>query len=394
MPGGGYRLAYRVRALFPETFAIRQVFLDARTGFTLLEYDDLHTQTAGVAGRATGVLGDQKKISVQPGSGGYVSDDKLRPPVLSTYDFRFSVGRFVAFLNTGGSPGNLTPSDLGTDNDNVWTDGAVVDAHVYAGYTYDYYFKRHGRRGLDNANIPIRSVTHMLRREDFSLYSLEIVLSYFANASYLGDGVMMYGDGLPPTVTLGGQRWNYLAGGLDVVGHELTHGVTDYSSRLIYQGESGALNEAFSDMMGTATEFFFQPEKADYAMGEDVITPGGIRSMQNPTAYGDPDHYSVRFTGSQDGGGVHINSGIPNHAFYLAIEGGTHRLGGVVRGVGGANREQVEKVFYRAFTSFLSPSATFAQARAATLQAARELYGVGSAPERAVTEAWTAVGVN
>jgi thermolysin len=390
---GGYRLAYRVRALFPETYAIRQIFVDAKTGETLLEYSDIHTQ-AGLSGKATGVLGDAKKISVQTGSGGYVSDDKFRPPVLSTYDFRFNLGRFITFLNTGGAPSNLASSDLGTDADNVWTDGALVDAHVYAGYTYDYYFKRHGRRGLDNANIPIRSVTHMLRREDWPLYSLDIIFTFFVNAAYVGDGVMIYGDGLPPNVTLGGQRWNYLAGGLDVVAHELTHGVTDYSSRLIYQGESGALNEAFSDMMGTAVEFSFQPEKADYLLGEDVVTPGGIRSMQNPLPYGDPDHWSVRYTGNEDSGGVHINSGIANHAYYLAIEGGTHRLGGVVRGVGGQNREQIEKVFYRAFTSFLPPSATFAQARAATIQAARELYGVGGAPERAVTEAWTAVGVN
>jgi thermolysin len=322
-----------------------------------------------------------------------VTDDKFRPPVLSTYDFRFNLNRLIVFLNSG-SPSNLTANDLGTDADNVWTDGAVGDAHIYTGYVYDYYFKRHGRRGLDNANIPIRSVTHMLRREDWQLYSLDIVFTFLINAAYLGDGVMIYGDGLPNNVTVSGQRWNYLAGGLDVVAHELTHGVTDYSSALIYQNESGALNESFSDMMGTAVEFYFQPTRADYLMGEDVVTPGGIRSMQNPMAYGDPDHYSVRYTGSEDGGGVHINSGIPSNAFYLAIEGGTHRLGGTVQGVGGANREQIEKVFYRAFTSFLAPSANFSQARAATIQAAQELYGVGGAVERAVTQAWNAVGVN
>jgi len=116
--------------------------------------------------------------------------------------------------------------------------------------------------------------------------------------------------------------------------------------------------------------------------------------MQNPMAYGDPDHYSVRYTGTADNGGVHSNSGIANHAFYLAIEGGTHRLGGTVVGVGGANREEIERVFYRAFTAFLAPSATFAQARAATIQAARELYGVGGPVEAAVAQAWNAVGVN
>ena len=116
--------------------------------------------------------------------------------------------------------------------------------------------------------------------------------------------------------------------------------------------------------------------------------------MQNPGSFGDPDHYSARFTGTADNGGVHINSGIANHAFYLAIEGGTHRLGGRVTGVGAANREQIERVFYRAFTAFLGPSSNFAAARAATLQAARELYPTNPAVEAAMTQAWNAVGVN
>ncbi|HSB61029.1 MAG TPA: M4 family metallopeptidase, partial [Vicinamibacteria bacterium] len=395
---GGYALAYRVRFSLAEPLDLRLLFVDAHTGRTLLELSDLKRQAVG---NATGVLNDRKKISTRQSGGGYVADDALRPPVISTYDFRGSLFRLIEFLNSPRPASNLRPSDLAADGDNDWTDGANVDAHVYAGYVYDYYFKRHGRRGLDNANIPIRSVTHPLRREDWVLYDREVVGSFFINAAYLGEGIMFYGDGLPPGVPdpFNGQTWNYVAGSLDVVAHELTHGVTDYSSRLVYRDEPGALNEAFSDIMGTSVEFFYQSpgsgsRLADYTLGEDVATPGGIRSMQNPVAYGDPDHFSLRFLGPQDNGGVHINSGIANHAFYLAIEGGTHRLSGVsVQGVGAANREQMERVFYRAFTSFLTPVAGFAQARAATIQAARELYGVGSPAERAVTQAWTAVGV-
>jgi Zn-dependent metalloprotease len=180
----------------------------------------------------------------------------------------------------------------------------------------------------------------------------------------------------------------------------LSHGVTEFSSNLIYLNESGALNEAFSDIMGTSAEFFFQPpgtgsRQADYLIGEDVIRPGGLRSMSNPAAYGDPDHYSKRFLGSEDNGGVHTNSAIASQAFYLAIEGGTNATSGrSVQGIGGANREQMEKVFYRGFTELLPANATFSVARAATIQAARDLYGAGGNVERAVTEAWTAVGVN
>jgi thermolysin len=387
---GGYRLAWRVRARFGEGFDVRQVFLDATSGELIVEWKDVHSQVAAIG---TGVLGDQKKLSVSSASGGFTTSDRLRPPLISTYDFRFSVNRLNQFFGAGASPSNLTAGDLALDSDNVWTDGAVVDAHAYAGYTYDYFFSRHGRRGLDNADIPVHSITHALRREDWMLYSTDVVLDLLANAFYFGDGVMYYGDGLPSNVTLSGQRVNYLATALDIVAHELAHGVTDYSSQLIYVGQSGALNEAFSDMMGAAVEFAFQPEKADYLCGEDAFAPGGIRSMQNPTAYGDPDHMSIIFTGSADNGGVHINSGIPNNAFYLAIEGGRHRLGATVQGVGASNRAQIERVFYRAFTAFLAPNTSFVQARAATIQAARELYGTTPAVEAAVTQAWTAVGV-
>jgi thermolysin len=169
--------------------------------------------------------------------------------------------------------------------------------------------------------------------------------------------------------------------------------------------ESGALNEAFSDIMGTGVEFFFQPVgagigQADYLLGEDAFrAPGGARngtrSLVNPASYGYPDHYSIRFTGPQDSGGVHINSSIVNHAFYLAVEGGRHRLSGItVQGVGGGNREQIEKAFYRAFVFLLPASANFSTARAATIQAAQDLYGASSAAAQAITQAWTAVGVN
>jgi Zn-dependent metalloprotease len=387
----GYRLAYRVRASFEESFEVRQVFLDAATGELLREYSDLRTQAAGIG---TGVLGDQKKISVASGGSGFTTSDRLRPPAISSYDFRFNLNRLILFLNADGSPDNLTAADLGTDTDNVWTDGALVDAHVYAGYVYDYFYKRFGRLGLDNDNIAVHGVTHALRREDWRLYSQGTILTFFANAFYLGDGVMYYGDGLPPNVTFYGQRVNYLAGALDIVAHELSHGVTEYSSGLVYRDESGALDEAFCDIMSTSAEFYFQPGKADYLAGEDVFTPGGLRSLQDPQAYGDPDHYSIRYRGSADNGGVHINSGIVNHAFYLAIEGGRHRLGATVQGVGAAYREQIEKAFYRGFTSFLTPSASFSQARVATIQAARELYGPASAAETAITQAWNAVGVD
>ena len=386
---GRYVLAYLARVATAEDLTL--YFIDAHTGAVIDRRSDAHRQTAAV-GLGTGVLGDRKKVSAASQGGVFVGSDKLRPPVIETYDMRGNLSRTLQFLN---GFTNLGPSDLATDSDNDWTDGANVDAHTFAGYTYDYYFKRFGRLGLDNANIRIRSLTHPVNRQDVFTQPGSIIGLFYVNAFYAGNGIMVYGEGLPSNVRLGGQNWNFIAGALDIVAHELTHGVTDYSSQLIYQNESGALNEAFSDIMGTAVEFFFQESTADYLSGEDVITPGGGRSMENPAAFGDPDHYSRRFLGTADNGGVHINSGIANNAYYLAVEGGTNRTSGLaVQGVGRANRDQMEKVFYRAFTQLMPANSTFATARAATIQAARDLYGANSNAERAVTQAWTAVGVN
>lgn len=392
-PGGAYRLAWRIRAAVKSS--IRQYFVDARTGAILLEYDDVKTQA--VRGEARGVLGDRKKISVTTGGGGFVAEDPLRPPTLRTYDMKGNMGRVNDFIS-----GRVTLSpttELAADADNNWTDGAAVDAHVYAGLTYDFFFKRFNRRGLNNADIRIISLVHPARREDVFTDEGEDNLDFFVNAGYYGSGIMIYGVGLPPGTTSGGQSVDFLSGALDIVAHELTHGITDYTSDLIYRNESGALNEAFSDIMSAAVEFTYQPPgsgslRADYLLGEDVIKPGGFRSMADPGMFGDPDHYSRRFTGTRDNGGVHINSGIANHAFYLAIEGGTNRTSGLgVQGVGAANRQQIEGAFYRAFTELMPSNATFSTARAATIQAARDLHGVNSAAERAITQAWTAVGV-
>ncbi len=390
-----YTLVYRARVATPED--IYEYFVDARTGAILEKRSDVHTQAA--VGLGSGVLGDRKKVVASQSGGAFVASDLLRPPLINTYDMQGNLGKALAVIN---GFANAADADLATDTDNEWTDGADVDAHTYAGYTYDYYYKRFGRRGLDNANLKMRSIVHPVRRSDIFNYSSGTISLYYLNAFYAGDGLMVYGEGLPPGFVLSGTRQsvNFFAGGLDVVAHELSHGVTDYTSQLMYRGESGALNEAFSDIMGTSVEYFFQspgngPLHADYLIGEDIITPGGIRSMADPASFGDPDHYSRRYTGSADNGGVHTNSAIANQAFYLAIEGGTNRTSGLqVQGVGGGNREQIEKVFYRAFTQLMPANSTFATARAATIQAARDLYGANSAAERAVSQAWTAVGVN
>jgi bacillolysin len=362
-----------------------RVFVDARSGALVWHYADLRTDAA--VGEGTGVWGDRKKVSANSAPDGFRADDQLRPPALTTYDLHFDLAAAGAAL----SDGELDPSFVARSANNTWTDGAVVDAHVYAGLTYDYYFKRHQRRGIDGQNLPVRSVTHFLPRS-----------SGFANAFW--DPVlnaMFYGDG--------DQSFSAFSGGLDVVVHEMTHGVTQYTWDGIYSGESGALNEAFSDIMATGAEFFYEPEgtarhHADYYLGEDlsfVFDPPrmAVRSMENPSLFCseqlgvcDPDHYSNIYRGAQDGGGIHHNSAIANHAFYLLVEGGVNRTSGIrVDGLGPERRPDAERIFYRGFIAYLTPSARLADARAATVQAARDLFGEAEAAQ--VETAWTAVGV-
>jgi Zn-dependent metalloprotease len=406
LESGGYALTYRYQAVTAADASV--YFIDAGSGDVRLKHSLLQSQSAVVTG--TGVLRDTKKVSVRAQAGTYVADDQLRPPSLRTFDLR---GNFNAALDALNGVTALGTANLATDASTAWSDGPNVDAHAYEGYTYDFFFKRFGRHGLDNQDTRIVGLTHTVRLQDVLTAPGNILGTFYLNAFYCpqcgadGKGMMVYGEGLPDNLRIQiGSTFvgiKNFAAALDIVAHELTHGVTAFTSRLSGGNEPGALNEAFSDMMGCSVEFFIQPagngpQRADYTMGEDIVTslvPGLVRSLQDPAAFGNPDHYSKRLLDANDNGEVHANSTIPSHAFYLAIEGGTNRTSGLaVQGVGAANREQIEKVFYRGFTSLLPSNATFAVARAATIQSARDLYGAGGAVERAVTQAWTAVGVN
>ena len=209
---------------------------------------------------------------------------------------------------------------------------------------------------------------------------------------------MNYGDG-------DGFTFTFFSAALDVVAHELTHAVTQFTSDLIYLNESGALNEAISDIMSAGVEFEFEPlgsgrQRAEWLLGEDLFIGFGpsIRSLIDPLSVGDPDHYSIRCDvqcpESVDNGGVHINASIVTHAFYLMVVGGTNRTSGItVAGLGMDQMDRVESIFFRAFVFFLVPSSDFSDAREATLRAAREIHGAESPEERAVRDGWNAVGV-
>lgn len=341
-------------------------FINAATGEVVNKYNAIDTATpnptlagTNTTGTGIGVLGDTKSIHTILSSGYYYLQDNTRGQGVLTNDGK----------NRQVLPGTLW-KDL-DDNLNTSYDAPAVDAHYYAGVTYDYYKNVFNRNSFDNAGAALKSTVHYSRN--------------YNNAFWNGTQ-MVYGDG-------DGTTFIPLSGGIDVVGHELTHAVTEKSSNLTYQYESGALNEAVSDIFGTLVEFY-DNRKPDFEIGEDIYTPNNpndaLRSMSDPTKYGDPDHYSKRYTGTSDNGGVHTNSGIINKAAYLISQGGTH-YGITVTGIG---NDKLGAIFYRANTTYYTSSTNFSLARAGAVQAAKDLYGATSTEANTVSQAFTAVGVN
>ena len=339
-------------------------FIDQATGEVLHKYNNMDVVSGtNEVGSGTGVLGDTKSLNTTLSGSTYYLQDNTRGNGIMTYDME----------NSTFFPQFFLPGTLWADSDNQFHqayDAAAVDAHYNAGVTYDYYLGEFGRDSFDGNGATIKSSVH---------YS-----SGYNNAFWNGSQ-MVYGDG-------DGTTFQEFSGGLDVVAHELTHAVTERSSNLVYENESGALNEALSDVFGTLVEYY-NGENPDFEVGEDIYTPGtpgdALRSMSDPTKYGDPDHYSNRYTGTADNGGVHTNSGIINKAAYLLSEGGTH-YGVTVNGVG---KDKMGDIYYRMNTVYLTSSANFSQARSAAVQAATDLYGASSAEVTSVNQSFDAVGI-
>lgn len=270
------------------------------------------------------------------------------------------------------------------------TDEVALAAYTNTGLTYDCYQQLYQRDSYDDAGGTLKSLVHV------SFYSPQG--SSGNNAAWTG-GQMVYGDG-------DGNMFSPLARSLDVTAHELTHGVTSETANLAYQNESGALNEGMSDIMAAVCESWHDGAvSADtWLVGEDIFTPttagDALRYMANPTADaalyppefgGSRDFYSERYMGSDDNGGVHLNSGIANLAFYLLSAGGKHPRNKTTFMVPGIGIEKAGAIFQRALTAgYFTMNTNFAQARTATEQVAQELYP-GS--EVAVGLAWAAVGV-
>ncbi|MBM6616304.1 M4 family metallopeptidase [Bacillus suaedaesalsae] len=340
---GNYYLAEKVTLQFIHPYPANwKVYINTEDGSVIDSYNA--AAEYATTGSGTGVLGDSKTLNTYYSNGTYYLFDttKAMNGVIETFTAR---------------NGSSLPGSYSVDADNKFTSTtqrADVDAHAYAGKVYDYFKNKHNRNSFNNAGATIRSTVH---------YG-----SNYNNAFWNGQQ-MVYGDG-------DGSQFRSLSGALDVVAHELTHAVTEYTAGLEYRNQSGALNESMSDLFAV----FVEP---DYLIGEDVYTPSisgdALRSVSDPTRYGQPAHMNNYNNTTADNGGVHINSGIPNKAGYYVISS----LG----------TTKAEKIYYRALTRYLGPTSNFSAARAATLQAAADLYGSTSTEYNVVKSAWNNVGV-
>ena len=254
-------------------------------------------------------------------------------------------------------------------------DSSANEAYDGLGATYDLYHEVYERNSIDNKGLGLDASVH---------YQVE-----YDNAFWDGRQ-MVFGDG-------DGVLFIGFTKAIDVIGHELTHGVTQYECGLEYHDEPGALNESISDVFGSLVKQYALGQDvnvADWLIGSGILARGvhgvALRSMKDPgTAYDDeqlgrdpqPANYKNYVRSSDDNGGVHINSGIPNRAFYLTA-----------MAIRGHPREQAGAIWYHSLHR-LQPQSDFQHAATTTFQVAGELYGTGSAQQQAVREGWTGVGI-
>ena len=263
-------------------------------------------------------------------------------------------------------------------------DAAIDEAYEHCGTTFRFFAEVFGRASIDNDNMSLVSSVHYQEQEDIG----------YDNAFWNGRQ-MVYGDG-------DGELFNRFTIAPDVVGHELTHGVTQYEAALKYQGQSGALNEHFSDVFGVMVRQWSKgeakPASADWSVGKGLFKPArlrkmSLRNMAAPgTAYDDPelgkdpqpDHMSrykrLPLTEAGDWGGVHVNSGIPNRAFVLAT-----------KAIGKPAWEVAGKIWYIALCDRLRDNAGFRKCAYETISVARDFFD--SATAKMVQDAWLEVGV-
>jgi Zn-dependent metalloprotease len=314
-----------------------------------------------------------------------VRDSELRARRRVTTEFRLWAGptatapadQPLRTIYDAGHGTDLPGTKVRSEGQDPGQDATVNRAYSGLGATFELYLKAYRRHSIDGDGLPLDATVHY--DEGYN------------NAFWNGEQ-MVFGDG-------DGEIFVDFTNSIDVIGHELTHGVTQYTANLTYYGQPGALNESMSDVFGSLIKQYSLGQtaaEADWLIGAGILAPGvtgtALRSMKAPgTAYDDdvlgkdpqPATMDDYVRTGRDNGGVHINSGIPNHAFYL-----------VATGIGGYAWEKAGQIWYDVLTGGeLTERALFTDFAKLTVQAARERFGDGSDEFQAVDKAWEQVGV-
>lgn len=354
-------------------------YVDAGSGELIRSEEQIHT----VDGQGQSLYSGTVPLSIAQSGSSYTLTDPAHGNS-RTLDARNSTDSvlctLLGLLCTNPTAFTSADTSFGTGS-NSNRETAAVDAHYGAATTWDYFASKHGRNGIFGNGRGAVSRVH---------YGTNYV-----NAFWDGEK-MTYGDG-------DGTNFGPLVS-LDVAGHEMSHGVTEHTAGLVYSGESGGINEATSDIFGTLVEFHADnpADPGDYFIGEqfDLKNHAGLRRMDDPALDGASHSCWASNTKNVD---VHYSSGVGNHFFYLLAEGsGTKTIGGRVHNsptcdgstVTGIGRDAAGAIWYRALSVYMTSNTNYAQARTATLSAAADLYGAGSAQHEAVAAAWKAVNVN
>ncbi len=346
------------------------IFIDAQNG-NVIKVDDGLRYDGPVVGSGLGLNGASKSVHTYLSGGKYYMIDASLPMFVAPIDsFQGVIDTYDALNDTAGNGYTKASRIVDPNNDNNFNDNqrlkAAVDAHYFSREVYSIYRSRFNRSSFDNKGGTLINVLH---------YNINY------NNAFWNGSFMTYGDG-------DGTRFSSLAGGFDVIAHEMTHGVTEKTANLIYELQSGALNEAVSDIFAVIAD------SSNWLLGEDVFTPGiagdALRNIQDPhngKPSTDPDWQPSNMNefvvlandANHDHGGVHINSGIINKSFYNLATAIGRTKGGLI--------------WYRALTVYLTNNSQFLDARNACLSAAKDLFGAGSAEYTAVASAFTAVGI-
>ncbi len=360
---GNFSLAWKfdIYALKPLRRAC--VYVDAVDGHIIWEQNklmDMHSR-----GTAYTKYSSMRQMVTDSTAPNYFQlFDETRGTGIHTLDMQNSTSDSYDFINT-----------TNTWTDTAGTRGAEYDVHWGLQRIYDYYDSTHGRNSFDNLGSEIDGYVHF----DVN----------FANAFWDGQEIV-FGDG---DLSVGMRPLT----SLDIIGHEFTHAVTQYSANLNYEYESGALNESFSDIFGKTIEKKYKPSTFTWYIGKEIFNDGSImRNMSNPRTGQAPDTYggTYWYTGTDDEGGVHTNSNVQNYWYYILTTGktGTNDLNHSYS-VTGIGFDKAAAIVYRSLTNYLTPFSEYSDARMYSIEAAEDLFGKCSNEVIQTTNAWYAVGV-